>query len=611
MTIAVHVRVVLAASENQTGPGSVSGIVDVTKFGAKGDGVADDTAHAREAITALPASGGVCYFPPGTYKLSGSLVPDKPVIFCGAGRDSTFLNIARGAQMRWRHANETNGLDAQGSRLADLTLVGESSSFAEWDAGASYAPGDPRRRKLTPGTEDAAVHFVCTQGGVSGPTEPAWTADETVDIVDGTCVWRARNWSLVHCTTSDCKIENCRINDSPDSGVTILGFAGKSIADGCAVIDTLINNVQGHGVFANGDDGNTCRVVGGRIVGFDRGCAVWLSGFFSGSCGPNTEAVTGRRPYRCDGASNRSVFQGCYHEDVDYGPAIESPAIWLNGSPSSPMDDSSAVWFDGQEWGGRGLLTGGRTSPRALRVQGGFNGLELILKDGDSSGLLDDLVVDDASDTFDEGNYLSQRFAGDFKRAARELTLEGSGYGPAKTRLPGFFLGKNTQTTVQVWIAALDHPAGPDDLEPARTRLWREGWSVWNTASGAGEPWGWRANRDGGWGGGIDYTGRVWVAHAGTIRLGDGIEPSTPTGKVYILRRFEKFISGQWVRDDRRGADLSGSEPNWSTAPADGNELTETLPDLNDIPRRIIWRCFANVGVDWDVGPLRSGTVST
>jgi len=68
--------------------GSVSndlGITNVKNYGATGDGTTDDTSAIASAIAALPAAGGVLYFPPGTYKTSGGFTISTPCVVLGAG----------------------------------------------------------------------------------------------------------------------------------------------------------------------------------------------------------------------------------------------------------------------------------------------------------------------------------------------------------------------------------------------------------------------------------------------------------------------------------------------------------------------------------------------
>jgi hypothetical protein len=50
----------------------VSGTVDVTVYGAKGDNSTDDYAAIMSAIAACPA-GGIVYFPPGTYLVTNTI----------------------------------------------------------------------------------------------------------------------------------------------------------------------------------------------------------------------------------------------------------------------------------------------------------------------------------------------------------------------------------------------------------------------------------------------------------------------------------------------------------------------------------------------------------
>lgn len=63
--------------------------INVKWFGAKGDGVTDDTAAIQAAINAAQ---GIVYFPPGIYVISQTIVlPQQNLIIQGAGRDTTFI----------------------------------------------------------------------------------------------------------------------------------------------------------------------------------------------------------------------------------------------------------------------------------------------------------------------------------------------------------------------------------------------------------------------------------------------------------------------------------------------------------------------------------------
>jgi Pectate lyase superfamily protein len=60
-------------------------VYDVKDYGAKGDGTTDDTAAITAAINALPSTGGVLYFPSGTYVTSGGFTLSTPCIVRGVG----------------------------------------------------------------------------------------------------------------------------------------------------------------------------------------------------------------------------------------------------------------------------------------------------------------------------------------------------------------------------------------------------------------------------------------------------------------------------------------------------------------------------------------------
>jgi hypothetical protein len=64
----------LAAVSGDGNPAAAPpGSLNVTQFGATGNGSTDDTAAIKKAIAALPATGGTIYFPCGTYAVSSKL----------------------------------------------------------------------------------------------------------------------------------------------------------------------------------------------------------------------------------------------------------------------------------------------------------------------------------------------------------------------------------------------------------------------------------------------------------------------------------------------------------------------------------------------------------
>jgi hypothetical protein len=70
----------------------VAQVFNVQGYGAKGDGIADDTAAIQAAINAAnTAGGGVVHFPPGTYKTTAALIVKPNVIISGAGRHISLI----------------------------------------------------------------------------------------------------------------------------------------------------------------------------------------------------------------------------------------------------------------------------------------------------------------------------------------------------------------------------------------------------------------------------------------------------------------------------------------------------------------------------------------
>ena len=85
-----------ASSEAATGPPGAATWTDVTKLGARPG--ADATAAVRLAIEHTPA-GGLVFFPPGHYTVSGEIVIDRPLILSGEGLGSQIFQSSPGQSL--------------------------------------------------------------------------------------------------------------------------------------------------------------------------------------------------------------------------------------------------------------------------------------------------------------------------------------------------------------------------------------------------------------------------------------------------------------------------------------------------------------------------------
>jgi hypothetical protein len=622
---------------------SLSGeVANVKEFGAFGaetrdadqaDAV-DDAPAFVEALAAL-SPGGTLLIPPGTYVLKADLVPDKPVIIQGAGMSVSQLRFSSGKGLRLRHRFEVGGGSAAAERscVRDLLILCKRVSFPEWRPETAYAVGAQVRSRLVPlateksadgwylpWQEDAGVHFVCQTPGTSGSGrdyQPGWDSTPGAEIPDGTCVWQPEDWSAITISDSWCTVERCTINEATDNGVFIRGTRGVSIADANVVRDCVIVAGDGHGIFLNGLDAQACTIQGNSIIGYGRGCAIYDSGFLA-NMHINNSAVACRRSYAGDGGSARSVWIGNYLEEA--GPfRIEAPhegdgsrAPWLRADPSPHIwisgqgtfdpplayaaPQTTCLYFDGQVWR-NGLLVQSAEMPPMQRWLGG-DFIDQFRRSGDTLSTTDVYVTD----ADDPGGYLSMLWGSRASEACRELTGEQSVWGPNRFRFPqGFYLGKNTAGLHQIWVTRHVRPPDQADRPWLGTLLWRTGDIVLNelaVVSAEGTTvLGWKAGRDGGWGGGRGYSTRTWERHLGPVHIGDGIEPSPEStsghGKVYRVREFQKAIDGVWTRDNRLQVNLSGGmEPMW-------RPMGELTYEPLDEAHRIVWQCWGDVGMTW------------
>jgi hypothetical protein len=129
-------------ARNVYDPGAA--IWNVKAYGAKGDGVTDDSAAILAALAALPAAGGEIFFPCGTYLHSTQILPTKTVYFHGCGS----LGTASAGTHQTTTLTWTGGATAQialtsagaiGSKISALGFnnTGTATVALELDGGSS------------------------------------------------------------------------------------------------------------------------------------------------------------------------------------------------------------------------------------------------------------------------------------------------------------------------------------------------------------------------------------------------------------------------------------------------------------------------------------------
>lgn len=98
--------------------------ISVTTFGARGDGITNDTAAIQAALNAAAAAGGgVVYMPPGTYKITTTLTVSSNVKLQGAGKSLTTIYMPA--------ANFTNtafGVGGYGATSVAIDCSGQTGS---------------------------------------------------------------------------------------------------------------------------------------------------------------------------------------------------------------------------------------------------------------------------------------------------------------------------------------------------------------------------------------------------------------------------------------------------------------------------------------------------
>lgn len=219
-------------------------------YGATGDGTTNDTSAVQSAIDAAEASGGVVYFPPGTYVAYGLTVTASNVALIGAGKGRSVLrNNANGEGI---YVYGTSGAHLTNVQIRDLSII------------ANLGNGNQRCLYI-----DYADDSVVADCHLEGAGNNALNVYNSTNVrVTGNDVTSCKNFGVLVYTCESVEVIDNRIYDlttlSPD------GHFGIEVKDSqrCVVSGNRLSNIYGIAIylFSSGDNPDGNHVVTGNVV---------------------------------------------------------------------------------------------------------------------------------------------------------------------------------------------------------------------------------------------------------------------------------------------------------------------------------------------------------
>lgn len=193
--------------------------IDVRSFGAKCDGVTDDTAKLQLAINSVPDSGGTVEYPNGVCLISNSLWIRSNMAFRGQGGMSKSTQIKRKDGM---------ATDAIVAGIWDGTTHARGATYLDWIGGLPYDD-------ITPG-ENISIQGIYINGNGANAGTPTRAPNPPLSAYRGSGIWIQF-------------VKGVYINDvatyqTPNDGIWIGGSA-RVMVQNCWFNSTLLINPEG------------------------------------------------------------------------------------------------------------------------------------------------------------------------------------------------------------------------------------------------------------------------------------------------------------------------------------------------------------------------------
>ena len=297
---------------------------DVRAYGAKGDGVTDDTAAIQAGLTA--AAGNVAVIPAGTYILSSALTVPNNTTLVGAGKYATTLKMKASVNSNTFTQASSTGVTLRGF---GVDMNGTAQSVAKTGI-------------LFTGSTDCAVEDIFVQNGtISGSSGIA---------ISTTGVNNRFRFSR-------CDAFNCQ------RGITVAGASLDTVIESC-VIRACLTTVAGEGALYLPNSSRT-RVINTLVTGSTgsgcfvaTGTDVEFTGCYFMSNGGSTAGKRGVHVNSGAGVDCAHRFIGCHFElNSEQGLYVESGdgglvqgCVIRNNNQTNAAGSTAGMEFDGAAW---------------------------------------------------------------------------------------------------------------------------------------------------------------------------------------------------------------------------------------------------------------------